>query len=338
MIHPTYVRLLCMQLRSLRVDVDAVLAAGGLRWEQLASDNRRLTLASVARIGEAALHATGRPWLGLEVGAAAQISSHGALGYAEAASRDLRQCLQTLARFASLRNATMSWDYSAEAGGAVLVAREEVPLGPTRQFILDVVFATVLRLIENVTGEPAESVAVDLPFAAPPWRERYERCGTRALRFGQPVLAFHVPEALLATLCPTADAKAHEMACRECEQELAEQHSASIAPRVRAVLQAVSGSAYPSLPDVAAQLGVSARTLMRRLQGEGTSYQALLDDARKKLAVWYLQHTGRAVEDIAARLGYADPSNFSRTFRRWFGITPAAMRAQRSAQIAGVAQ
>jgi AraC-like DNA-binding protein len=318
-----------MQLRSLGVDVDAVLAAGGVRWEQLASDNRRLDLQSVARIGEAALQATGRPWLGLEVGAAAQISSHGPLGYAEAASRDLRQCLQTLARYASLRNATMSWQYRAEPGGAVVIAREEVALGPMRVFIHDVVFATVLRVIEHVTGAPAESVTVDLPFAAPPWRERYERCGTRLLRFGQPVLAFHVPEALLATLCPTADAQAYEMACRECEQALAEEQSQALAPRVRAVLQSVSDSAYPSMPEVAAQLGVSARTLMRHLQSEGTSYQALLDDARKKLAVWYLHHTSRAVEDIAARLGYADPSNFSRTFRRWFGMTPAAMRAQR---------
>jgi AraC-like DNA-binding protein len=67
---------------------------------------------------------------------------------------------------------------------------------------------------------------------------------------------------------------------------------------------------------------------MRRLAAEGTSFQSLLDAARKTRALWLLQHSSRSVEDIAAQLGYADTSNFSRTLRRWCGRTPRELRRQ----------
>ena len=53
----------------------------------------------------------------------------------------------------------------------------------------------------------------------------------------------------------------------------------------------------------------------------------LLDDVRQELTVWYLRHTDMPVEAIAERLGYIDTSNFSRTCRRWFGLTPRAIRS-----------
>ena len=72
---------------------------------------------------------------------------------------------------------------------------------------------------------------------------------------------------------------------------------------------------------------MSRRTLIRKLKTEGTSYQDLLDGVRQELAAWYLLETTVAVEQIAERLGCQDPSNFSRTFRRWFGVTPHSMRS-----------
>ena len=80
------------------------------------------------------------------------------------------------------------------------------------------------------------------------------------------------------------------------------------------------------MADIAARCGISPRTLIRRLHDDGATYQALLDAARKQRALWLLRHTSEPVEEIAARLGYADTSNFSRTVRRWFGATPRELR------------
>jgi len=66
--------------------------------------------------------------------------------------------------------------------------------------------------------------------------------------------------------------------------------------------------------------------LIRRLHEDGTTFQQLLDAARKQRALWMLAHTAEPVEEIASRLGYVDTSNFSRTVRRWFGATPRELR------------
>jgi len=72
---------------------------------------------------------------------------------------------------------------------------------------------------------------------------------------------------------------------------------------------------------------MSSRTLKRKLQQLGTSYQKILDDLRKGLAVEHLTQTSSTVDDIALMLGYSDASNFARAFRRWTGRSPTDYRA-----------
>lgn len=82
----------------------------------------------------------------------------------------------------------------------------------------------------------------------------------------------------------------------------------------------------PSLERVARDLGLSTRTLRRQLSVQGSSFQALLDDARRKRALEYLTEHDWPVERVAARLGYADSSSFRRAFRRWTGLAPHLYR------------
>ena len=72
----------------------------------------------------------------------------------------------------------------------------------------------------------------------------------------------------------------------------------------------------------AAQLGMSSRTLRRKLDGEGVSYQSLIDEFRNVLANQYLNSTNMTLEEIAERLGYSDAANFSHAFKRWNGKAP----------------
>jgi AraC-like DNA-binding protein len=82
----------------------------------------------------------------------------------------------------------------------------------------------------------------------------------------------------------------------------------------------------PDLAEIAANQHISPRTLIRRLKRGNTSYQAILEDVRKTMAVDYLLHSGMSVASIAYRLGYQDPSNFGRAFRSWFGVPPGKYR------------
>ena len=326
LIHPIYARLLRMLLQQAAVDGDGVLALAGLDWSTLVSDDRPLPRETIIRLIEAALAASGRPWLGLELGRQAPVSAHGPLGYAAVTARDLSAALQVLARYGAVRNASLAWSMLPVADGLHLQAAERVEWGRARGFYLDTVVAAMLSVIESALGQRPAGITVDMPLPAPAWAAQYQRFSPVQFRFGQPLLAMTVSAEAARLPCLGADAQAHASACRDCEAALAALADRSLVQQVAALLAAAPAGAYPSLPTVAQACGLGPRTLMRRLASEGSSFQLLLDAARRNRALWLLQHTHRTVEDVAAELGYQDTSNFSRTVRRWFGCTPGELR------------
>lgn len=91
---------------------------------------------------------------------------------------------------------------------------------------------------------------------------------------------------------------------------------------VRSLLEGLDAGVL-SIPCVADRLGVSARTMVRHLQAEGTTFQQLLDDVRRRHAARALADGNRSIAEIALALGYASSANFGHSFRRWFGTTPS---------------
>ena len=326
LIHPIYARLLRMLLQQAAVDGDGVLALAGLDWSTLVSDDRPLPRETIIRLIEAALAASGRPWLGLELGRQAPVSAHGPLGYAAVTARDLSGALQVLARYGAVRNASLAWVMRPVAAGLHLQAVERVEWGRARGFYLDTVVAAMLSVIESALGQRPAGISVDMPLPTPAWAAQYQRFAPVQFRFGQPLLAMTVSAEAARLPCLGADAQAHASACRDCEAALAVLADRSLVQQVSALLAAAPAGAYPGLPAVAQACGLGPRTLMRRLAAEGSSFQLLLDAARRNRALWLLQHTHRSVEEVAAELGYQDTSNFSRTVRRWFGCTPGELR------------
>ncbi len=325
-VHPTYVKLLCMTMRNRGEDPDIAIQAAGLgSWKELAGRDALVEQHAVDRFIQASLQMTGRPALALELGAAIQISAHGPMGYAAAASKDLRQALQSAVRYAPIRHALLRFRLRDTANGAAFEMFERLDMGESREFVCAVLFVVFLRLMESVVGHPLDTIDVDLPFPEPTWRGEIEREFRGRLRFNAPRLAFHINNDLLERPCITADLLAHEKACLECERLMAHASTASMAQRVRELLMGRDGQ-FPTLSAAARFFSVSSSTLIRRLKEEGTSFQDLLDELRKERALWYLTHTQLTVEDIASRLGYLDTTNFSRTFRRWFGTTPGEAR------------
>jgi AraC-like DNA-binding protein len=96
---------------------------------------------------------------------------------------------------------------------------------------------------------------------------------------------------------------------------------------------------YPAVREVARLLSVSPRTLQRLLNEEGVSYSDLVERCRCEIACDALEHTDKAIQEIAAILGYRNASSFARAFRRWTGTAPRAYRNQlRDRQSYGFAQ
>ena len=99
--------------------------------------------------------------------------------------------------------------------------------------------------------------------------------------------------------------------------------------KVKQGLQRSLAGKRPTLPLVAPMLGMSSRTLQRRLSSEGLTFQELVEETRSELALHYLQRGTIELNEVAFLLGYGDTNSFFRAFQRWQGTTPGEWRKQR---------
>jgi AraC-like DNA-binding protein len=329
-----YARLLCSELRRRGIAPEPMLQCAGLALETLHTGRAFLSLAQLQRLVAQALALSDDPALGLSVGLSTELSSHGALGFAAMSAGTLGEVLHLLPRFSAMRLNVVSFVLNADADPASLVLQERLPDPDLRAYVLGHVTGAVLRLLQSITGQPAVAgVVLDWPLPDAPQTQTLRSMGLQ-LRTTAPAWRLSFPRALLDLPTPTPDPEAHRLALQLCVQQLAHSQQGSLAQRVRLRLLACERQ-FPRVEAMAAVEQVSARTLIRRLGEEGTRYQTLLDHSRADLACWLLAQTPLPVEEVATRLGFADPSNFSRTFRRWCGQTPRDYRAQHGNDLVG---
>jgi AraC-like DNA-binding protein len=330
-LHPVYARLLAALLARQGIAVDDLLARAGLNPGMISGDTALLPFGSVHALIVAALDSSARPWLGLEFGAAAQIHTHGIVGNATVASGTLEAALRTITRFAALRTRLVLFEIDRGPQLTTLRIAPAFDLGAAGSFIVDALLVMIESLLLALSARPFEIARYQLPQAAPPWEERYRQALAGEVFFacGSGV-CMHFDNRTLDQVCITADAQAYARAAVECERDLVIAAGANaLSERIRAVFAAGEGQ-YPTAEALATQLHLSPRNLFRRLRREGVGYRELVDEHRCERACWLLRHTELSVESIAERLGYADTSNFSRTFRRWLGSTPRQYRERAS--------
>lgn len=325
-VHPVYARLLCVALRRRGFSEAQILAGTRLDWQALHVDNRFMSFEQLRRLVLHAITLAECPWLGLEIGDQAQVSMHGALGQAVSASASVGQALLLVQRFMPLRQRMVDMQIDMQ-DVPCLVGQERMMAPEVREMLTGFLASALLRLVETVCGLPLrDDLHVEWPFPEPPWAQQYQRIAAHN-SFGHPALRARMPADLLSQPTLAADPEALRIALRECERQLKQQQQGgSLTQRVQRRLTESDGL-FPGLEDVAHEQNMSSRTLIRRLHDEGTTYQQLLDDVREELACWLLLQTTLSVEAIAERLGYGDTSNFSRTFRRWLGVTPREFRS-----------
>jgi AraC-like DNA-binding protein len=331
-LQPAYVRLLCEVLRKKGIDLSATLRDVGLGdWAALQARDELLSVRQINQVVAAAAAAGFDDRLALDVGALLQVSVHGPLGYAVVASPHLLAALEAVHRFAIIRNAAMQFVFRNGPSHGILGVRERVDLGPSRTFLLTCVAITIAQVAAAVHAGESGLQAVTLPFARPVWSEQLEARLRCPCQFDAAHLGFRWTAEDLARPNSTADAQAYGDALRTCEQQLGALQSQTLTQQVRAYLLARESS-WPELQDVARHHLMSPRTLIRHLKVEGTHFQALRDELRAQRAEFYLTRTSLPIEEIAHRLGYQDTSNFSRSFRRWFTMTPGGLRQAARAQ------
>jgi AraC-like DNA-binding protein len=314
---------LCKLVSAWDVTQDALLEGLDIAPAELAKPSTYVSLASWLTVIERARTLSGEPALGIHMGLRSTTAMHGFIGYGAMSAANLSQSIRFFLRYASLRLTAIEFSGHVEDDLAVMTLEEKADFGSVRDVQLLSLMIGLWQDGSAVLGRRLR-LRLDLPIARPDYFARFEHV-LPPTRFNRAKCQLSGPADGLRSPVTLADAATFELIDRECERLCGtlDLH-ASLEAQLRRALPRDRG--FRSFAQVARELGVSPRTLRRRMTASGLSYPQLIDEERKTRALILLSSDGRTLDDVAARLGYSDASTFARAFRRWAGCSPAAYR------------
>ncbi|MEZ5585872.1 MAG: AraC family transcriptional regulator [Sedimenticolaceae bacterium] len=269
---------------------------------------------------------TSDPCIGLRVARCFNPASLQSLGFAWLTSDSLYDALaRTVRYFRAISDAvelelSLAGDECRLSIGKILYRRR------SQDQSRDALWASVISLCRVSTGEGFAPVSLELARPQPPCVADFYALFRAPIRFGadRDVMVFRRED--VERPLPTANralALHNERIVADYMTRLDEDN---FADRVRIRLIESLPSGGIEAEDVARALNMSVRTLQRRLADEGTSYTALLDRARHELAVRFIGEQRMPVKEATFVLGFSEPANFSRAFKRWTGVSPTEFR------------
>jgi len=268
--------------------------------------------------------------LPLRVGGTMRSDDYGPFGFAWKSALTLRGSYERAARFALVLTSVTGYQVEKCFGGAFMHLHREGERRLGMRLSNEASLASIMAISREVASRPFRPEEVYLKHEAPDDTSRHEAWFECPVRFGSDRDALRVSEEALRAPNKVGDASIAQFFDTILEAEIGTLDDT--VPLRRRVLDRVStalSGGVPALSDVARELGMSGRTLQRRLADEGATYQSLVDDARRKLAVRMLGQDGdAALSEVAFMTGFADQSAFTRAFKRWTGVTPGAFRTQ----------
>jgi AraC-like DNA-binding protein len=270
------------------------------------------------------------PALGLKAGELMCIGAGGPLDYALHSANSIRESISVAERYARLYSDALQ--PSLEIGERQAVLRLEHKLEVprvARDFLLSAWYTN------HVRAQLAEAADVECWFSGdePADIAEYERVfAPLRVRFGARCDGFAFGTEQLDKAQVGADALLHAVHCEHLESlhsGLPDQNNLSVR-----VYQLVAGElrrGRPTAVAVARQLHMSQRTLVRRLEAEGTSFSAQLDELRRQMALRFVCSPSLPLSEITTLLGFSHVQGFHRAFKRWTGQTPIQYRESQQA-------
>jgi AraC-like DNA-binding protein len=313
------------RFRSAGVDVDSILRRAKLPRSRFSVPKPQGTTAEFFALWRAVEAESSDPGLGLRIGVASLPDESNVVSLAAMHAATLGDGLQKFARYKRLvcpERITI-----AVAGGEAslqfdwLLAEERTPA-----VLTEIIFAGVTHLAQCGTMKPL-------------WPRRLEFVRGRAneerlrdhfgceLRFDAPRDRLVFDASVLALPMVHRNAQLLSLLLPGLEGAIAQDEPGrTLADDVRAALTESMSGDRPAITKVARSLGMSARTLQRRLGELGTSYHDILDDVRRRAARRLLAATNLAVSEVAFLLGFGELNSFTRAFQAWEGTTPVKWR------------
>lgn len=318
-------------------DRQTLLAPCRLTSAELADPESRIPLERYLALIDAAIELTGDPALALHFGEAVRMQDICIVGLVCEVAETTAEVARQLNRYASL----MIDERDGNPGEIVRGVAADGGIwmeivGPSWCAHPKLMEAELTRLVCNTRatfGPVPEFQSMRFPLAAeftfpePAYRAEYERIFQAPLKFGGTRNGLLLEPAFGLLRQPPAERYAFGVLSERADALLAAlKRETTLRAKVERTLMSILHTGDASMDLVADKLGMGRRTLLRRLKEEGTTFERVLDDLRRTLALDYLAGKKVSVNECAYLVGFSDPAAFSRAFKRWTGMSPGEAR------------
>lgn len=304
------------------VDASALLALSGVTAAQLDDPDKRIAFTRYVALLRRAKELSGDPALALHFGAASSITDLTIVGLIGAASETLLDAFVQLNRYARL---TLDL-----AGQGDRMRLEQV--GGDAWIVVDFPFATLhpevlesgfARMACHGTSPNPFIKAVHFTYPAPAHAEAYRRVFKVDVVFESERNAILTDAAWMSEPGPMKSKYVFGVLCERGDRLLHElEQAGTVRARIEELVLRQLHAGPPNMENVARRMGISRATLFRRLREEGATFDRLVDELRKRMALEYLAGDRVSVKEAAYLTGFSEAAAFTRAFRRWTGVSP----------------
>jgi len=310
------------------LDPEPLFREAGVSAQSIRDPHARLDLPKGQALLRTAASRIADPAFGLKAGECWHPSNLGALGYAWLASSTLRSALGRLARYWRIINTRVAAALEETPEDVTFVHRPPLAEEPVERVRGNVTLAVLLAMCRTNFGRELKPRRVAFRHAAPADCGPYRALFDCPIEFGSDANRFALGRTDADAPLPTSNRQLAAVHDRILAEALARLDERDVAARARAALLERLSSGALSERGLANDLHMSRRSLQRRLAQVDATYQSLLDDTRRDLALRYIEDPAKSITDITFLLGYSQQSALTRAFRRWTGTSPSAYRAR----------
>ncbi len=324
----SWVLLIAKAIDSYDCDSEAIFAEAGLDYSRLRDPVARFSFPAVSRLWGLASEATGDPCFGLTVAGFWHPTTLHALGYSWLASNDLEEAFERAQRYSRIINTAASGvlriEKSLDSYQLIIDTSKLNPL-PVQPSI-DASMAMLLVMSRAAYGDELRPLKVSVQGDEPACVDRIRDFYQAPVTFSQAENSMWFDPEMVSKPLATANPELVRINDRIVTDYLAQLDRSDVTMRVKSELIGRLPSGRVNEEDIASSINVSQRSLQRKLREQGMSFTELLENTRQELSLQYVRDPQHSFNEIAFLLGFAEPGNFSRAFKRWYGKSPTEYR------------
>jgi AraC-like DNA-binding protein len=311
------------------IDVRTLLAQAHITPDQLKNEKTRIDVRYQIKFVELVANAIADPLLGLHLGYSYDLREIGLLYYVIASADTLFECLLRAARYAAVANDGISLEVK-KAGELRVRLNYSGVARHTDVHQIEFWIASLIRICRTLVDRDLGPIKIRITHDRTGKTAKIKKMMDVTLEHHSNADEIIFPKSSADYPILTADTYLNRLCRRFCEETLVrfDKKSSPLKARVENAIGRLLPHRQVNATAVAEELGMSTRTLARRLASDGSSFTEIFDGLRSALAHRYLTESALPISEIAWLVGYSEVASFTHAFRRWAGTSPRAARSK----------